>query len=63
MQKTPEQTTGIESVLRERRLDREDLEIQIEAAQTSVARGFYATAIAELRRAIMIIEKMADRCG
>lgn len=40
------------------RLDKEDFEIQIKAAIISMYKGFYATAIAELRGAIMILNKM-----
>lgn len=44
-----------------RRLDREDFEIQIEAAMASVAKGYYATARAELRGAILMLDKMERR--
>ncbi len=47
-------------VLRERR-DREDFEIQIEAARSSVAKGCWATAIGELNAAIMILQRIGRR--
>jgi hypothetical protein len=39
----------------------EDYRIQIEAAAKSVEMGFYATAIAELRGAILMLKELDDR--
>ena len=54
-------------VLLDRQHDREDLEIQIECAMKSARRGFYATARAELRGAMLILTTMERRihggCG
>lgn len=58
-----EQTTDLEAVLCERRLDREDFEIQIDAARKSMTRGWYALARAELRGAIVILNGMERRRG
>jgi hypothetical protein len=53
--------SDLDALVRERRLDREDFEIQIEAALASARRGFFATARAELRGAMMMLDKMQRR--
>lgn len=57
------QTTPLDNLMRERLLDREDYAIQIEAAQRSMERGYYAVAKAELRGAILILDTMEKRNG
>lgn len=56
-------TTPLDALMRERRLDCEDYAIQIEAAQRSMERGYFATAKAELRGAIEVLGMMEKRCG
>jgi hypothetical protein len=58
-----EQKTPLDTVLTKRRLDREDYQIQIDAAARSMERGYYATARAELRGAILILTSMEEREG
>lgn len=50
-------------VLDDRRLDLEDFDIQIEAARESARRGFTATARAELRGAMCVLNTMDRRTG
>lgn len=55
--------TEVDRVLRDRQLDREDLQIQLESAAMAAERGLYATARAQLRGAVWIIDAMETRCG
>lgn len=66
MADTAPQTTFTAEVPREMRLRLEDFVIQMEAASRSVGRGHYATAMAELRGAILVLDdlqKWADANG
>lgn len=53
----------VAKVLRDRKLIREDFDIQIEAARRSVALGYYASARAELRGAILVTKALEGRSG
>jgi hypothetical protein len=53
--------SDIDTLLRERRLDVEDFQIQIEAALESARKGLLATARAELNGALLILDKMEKR--
>ena len=55
--------TPLDDILRTRRLDREDFDIQLDAARRSAARGHYATARAELAGAGLILATMEKRDG
>jgi len=57
------ETTLLDKVLRERQLDREDFDIQLDAARKSVTLGHYATARAELNGALLILGLMERRDG
>lgn len=59
----PNPTTDLDAVLNARRLWREDLVIQLDAALASADRGYYATARGELRGAMMILDSMEKRDG
>jgi hypothetical protein len=50
-------------LLRERRLDREDVAIQLEAARASAEGGRFTVAMAELNGARMLLERMEARGG
>ncbi len=50
-----------DDLIRERRLDREDLQIQFDAALRSVAVGHFAAARAELAGAEMILNGIEKR--
>lgn len=56
-------STDLDAVLRERQLDRQDFDIQIDAARESMTKGWYAAARAELRGAIVILDGMEKRRG
>jgi hypothetical protein len=58
-----DETNGLASILTIRRLDREHYRSQVEAAALSVEKGYYATAKAELRGAVVILDKMEKREG
>lgn len=55
--------TDLDTILTARRLWREDLVIQLEAALVSADEGNYATARAELRGAMLILDSMEKRDG
>jgi hypothetical protein len=59
----PTRTPDLAALLTERRLDREDYQIQIEAAARSIELGYYGCAKAELRGAILILDMMEERDG
>lgn len=55
--------TPVDRIMADRRLDREDFDIQIEEVRRSVRLGYYAVARAELRGAMMILDTMEKRDG
>lgn len=54
---------SVDRITADRRLDREDFDIQIEEVRRSVRLGYYAVARAELRGAMMILDTMEKRDG
>lgn len=56
-------TTDLNTILTTRRIWREDLIIQLDAALRSADKGYYASARAELRGAILILDSMEKRDG
>lgn len=50
-------------LMRERRLDIEDLEVNLAAAMASARKGLYATSRAQINGALLILDKMTRRAG
>lgn len=56
-------TAPLDKILRDRQLDREDFDLQIEGARDAVAKGYHATARGMLNGALLILARMEARDG